>query len=48
MPTNKKGLTVAQMNRIKSLDASNFTIAQIAEKMGLSPSTISKYLKGEK
>ena len=48
MPNNNKGLSVAQMNRIKSLDASNFTIAQIAEKMNLSPSTISKYLKGAK
>lgn len=48
MPKTNKGLTTAQMNRIKMLDASNFTIAQIAEKMGLSTSTISKYLKGEK
>lgn len=46
MPKNRNSLSVAQINRIKSLANSNFTLAQIAEKMNLSPSTISKYLKG--
>ena len=46
MPKDRKGLSQAQINRIKSMNASNFTLSQIAEKMNLSPSTISKYLKG--
>lgn len=49
MPKSNKGiLSTAQINRIKRMDASNFTIADIAKKMNLSPSTISKYLKGVK
>lgn len=48
MPTNRKGLGTAQINRIKALANSNFTIQQISEKMGISPSMVSKYLKGEK
>ena len=46
MPKKKGTLTIAQKNRIKALDNSNFTIAQIAEKMNLSPSTVSSCLKG--
>lgn len=46
MPKNNATLSNAQINRIKSLSASNYTIEQIAKKMGKSPSTISKYLKG--
>lgn len=38
----------AQVNRIKALAASNYTLAEIAKKTGLSTSTISKYLKGVK
>lgn len=48
MPKNRVNLNNAQINRIKMMDASNFTIGQIAEKMNLSPSTVSKYLKGVK
>ena len=48
MPKATNGLTTAQINRAKRLRDSNFTLEQIAEKMGKSPSTISKYLKGEK
>ena len=48
MPKAKATLNTAQINRIKAMSASNFTLNQIAEKMNLSPSTISKYLKGEK
>ena len=47
MPKSTNSLSVAQINRAKRLRDSNFTLAQIAEKMGTSPSTISKYLKGE-
>lgn len=48
MPKDRKTLNTPQINRIKSLANSNFTLSQIAEKMNLSPSTISKYLKGGK
>lgn len=46
MPKTTNTLNTAQINRIKAMSASNFTLNQIAEKMNLSPSTISKYLKG--
>ena len=46
MPRATTALSTAQINRAKSLAASNYTLEQIAEKMGKSPSTISKYLKG--
>lgn len=48
MPRNRKTLSTPQMNRIKALANSNFTLNQIAEKMNLSPSTISNILKGGK
>ena len=48
MPKATNTLSTAQINRMKRLSDSNFTLSQIAEKMGLSPSTVSKYLKGAK
>ena len=48
MPKATTTLNTAQINRIKAMNASNFTLTQIAEKMNLSPSTVSKYLKGAK
>ena len=48
MPKPKATLNTTQINRIKAMNASNFTLNQIAEKMNLSPSTVSKYLKGVK
>ena len=48
MPKSSKLLNSAQISRIKAMRNSNFTITQIAEKMNVSPATISKYLKGEK
>ena len=48
MPRNRKSLSTPQVNRIKALANSNFTLNQIAEKMNLSPSTISNILKGGK
>ena len=39
-------LSSAQINRIKAYRNSNYTIEEIAKKMGKSPSTIQKYLKG--
>ena len=46
MPKAKNSPTPAQISRMKAMDASNFTINQIAKKMNLSPSVVSKYLKG--
>ena len=46
MPKPKNTLSSVQVNRIKRLSSSNFTLEQIAEKMGVSPATVSKYLKG--
>ena len=48
MPKASNTLSQAQVNRMKSMSASNFTLSQIAEKMNLSPATVSKYLKGAK
>lgn len=46
MPTNTRGLSQAQISRIKRMADSNFTLSQIAEKMGISTASVSKYLKG--
>lgn len=43
---NGNTLSEAKINRIKAMSAS-CTIAQIAESLGVSTSTVSKYLKGE-
>ena len=45
-PRNTKGMSQGQVNKIKAMSAS-YTIAQIADKMNCSPSTVSKILKGE-
>lgn len=44
-PRASKELTQAKVARIKAMSAS-YTIQQIADKMGVSTSTVSKYLKG--
>ena len=44
-PRTRTMLTESQISRIKTLSA-NYTIAEIAKKLGKSPSTISNYLKG--
>ncbi|MBR6641750.1 MAG: helix-turn-helix domain-containing protein [Clostridia bacterium] len=48
MPSASNKLSTAQINRIKRMNDSNFTLSQIAEKMNLSPTTVSAYLKGAK
>lgn len=48
MPKTKNTLNTAQINRIKALSNSNFTLQQIAEKMNISTAAVSKYLKGVK
>ena len=45
MPKTTKAVNQATANRIKAMSAS-YTIQQIADKVGLSTSTVSKYLKG--
>lgn len=39
-------LSQAKINRIKAMSSSNYTIAEIANKLGVSKSTVSNYLKG--
>ena len=45
-PRTTTTLSQAKVNRIKSMSASNYTIEQIATKLGVSKSTVSNYLKG--
>ena len=47
-PRSYNSLSTAQVNRVKAMSASNYTIEEIAKKMGVSTSTVSKYLKGVK
>lgn len=42
-PRNDKGLSEAKQNLIKSMSASGYTTAEIAEKLGCSTSTVNKY-----
>lgn len=41
-------LSPAKVNQIKAMSSSNYTLEQIASKLGCSKSTVSKYLKGVK
>lgn len=41
-------LSTAKVNRIKSMNASNYSLSEIAKALGVSPSTVSQYLKGVK
>lgn len=47
MPKATKELSKAKINRIKAMNSSNYSLSEIANKLGISPSTVSKYLKGE-
>ena len=46
-PRSNNSLSQAKVNRIKALAASNYTLAEIANKLGISTSAVSKYLKGK-
>lgn len=46
MSRTSSTLNQAKINRIKALSASNYTLAEIADKLGVSTSVVSKYLKG--
>lgn len=48
MPKSSNDLRPTQVNRIKALSNSNYTIEQIASKLNLSTSTVSNCLKGGK
>ena len=45
-PRATGSLSTAQINRAKSLSASNYTLNEIAKKLGVSTTTVSNYLKG--
>ena len=45
-PRITNNLSQAQINRAKALAASNYTLAEIAQKLGVSTSTVSNYIKG--
>ena len=45
-PRATKTISTAQANRIKAMRASNYTLEEIATKLGVSPSTVTKYVKG--
>ena len=46
-PRTKSSLSTSQVSRIKAMQNSNYTLAEIAAKLGVSTTTVSKYLKGE-
>lgn len=46
MPKDQKTLSAAKINKIKAMQASNYSIADIAKACGVSTSTVNKYLKG--
>lgn len=47
-PRTSNTLSPAKVNKIKSMSASNYSINEIARSLGVSPSTVSTYLKGGK
>lgn len=46
MPKTTTQLSTAKINKISSMNLSGYTIAEIAKSLGVSPSTVSSYLKG--
>lgn len=47
MPKSTTAVSQSKINRIRSLAASNYSLAEIAHKLGLSTATVSNYLKKE-
>ena len=47
-PKTTVNLSAAKINQIKTMSISNYTTKEIADKLGVSPSTVTKYLKGGK
>jgi DNA-binding CsgD family transcriptional regulator len=46
-PRASTTLSPGKINKIKAMNSSSYTIEEIASSMGVSPATVSKYLKGE-
>lgn len=46
-PRATADLSTTQINRIKALSNSDYTLSEIANKLGVSTSTVSKYMKGK-
>lgn len=46
MPKTTSGLTTSQISRMKQYSSNGYSLAEIAKKFGVSPSTVSSYLKG--
>ena len=47
MPRSTTTLSQAKVNKIKSMQASGYSTSEIAEDLGISSSTVTKYLKGK-
>lgn len=47
-PRVTNSMSSAQINRAKAMAASNYSLSDIASKLGVSPTTVSKYVKGVK
>ena len=47
-PRTTSTLSTAKINKIKAMSSSNYSLNEIAKALGVSTSTVSKYLKGEK
>ena len=45
MPRENKGLSEAKVNKIQAMQNSGYTIREIADSIGSSTGTVSKYLK---
>lgn len=45
-PRTTKTLSKAQINRVKAMNNSNYTLSEIADALHVSPTTVSNYLKG--
>lgn len=45
MPKTANSLSVAKQNKLKAMQVSGYTIAEIADSLGVSSSTVSKYIK---
>lgn len=45
-PRSSSNLSTAKINRIKAMSNSNYSLSEIAAALGVSTSTVSKYLKG--
>ncbi len=46
-PKNTTSLSTAKINKISSMNASGYSTAEIADALGISTTTVSKYLKGK-